>query len=470
MASISSLGVGSNLELNTLLSNIETAEKAPLNAITKQAESYQSKLSAFASIKSVLASYQTAAQKLADAKTFAVVKATSTKPEVLTVSSSSTSVPGSYKVNVTNLAAAHSIVTKPTAKVTDAIGTGTITFDFGGDIATGGAGKTTKTVTIGEDDKSLAGIRDAINRADVGVTASIINDGGDTPYRLVLTSNKSGTDSAMRINASSPELKGLVAFDPKDAVQANGSREAVKAENATLTINGIDVVSQSNLVVDAAQGITMNLVAKGESSVSVVRDTDAIKTAINAFVTAYNNIQSSAKELTAFDTTSGSKSALNGDGTLRSIQTQLRSMLSVPQANGKGGTITLADIGITFDSKDGTMKVDAEKLDKSVSENLAGITAMFSSTADKGGIGKQVNEAVKTFNSTNGMLTLATDGITRTLKDLEDRYDAVEARVKSTMDRYRAQFTALDVLVNQMNGTRTYLTQQFNALNNSTGK
>lgn len=465
---ISSIGVGANLDLAALLDKLEAAERLPLDAIDTQAESYQAKLSAYASVKSVLSAYQTAAQKLADAKTFAAVKGTSSKAEVLTVATSGTSVPGSYRVNVTNLAAAQSIVTKATAEVTDTIGTGTITFDFGGDIATGGAGKTTKTVTISDADKSLAGIRDAINRADVGVTASIINDGGDTPYRLVLTADESGTESAMRITASSNDLKSLVGFDPTLATQPSGAREAVAAENATLTINGIDVVSQSNSVVDAAQGVTLNLLTEGESTVSVVRDTDSIKTAINAFVTAYNNIQTAAANLTDYDTNSGSKSALNGDGALRSIQSQLRSMLGVPQSDGKGGTITLADIGITFDGTDGTMKVDSTKLDKALKDNLNGMTEMFSSTAtDAGGIGKQVNTLVTAFNSANGVLTQATDGITQTLKDLEDRYDAVEARVNSTVERYRAQFTALDVLVAQLTNTQNYLTQQFEAMNNS---
>ncbi|MCY1212735.1 Flagellar hook-associated protein 2 [compost metagenome] len=285
----------------------------------------------------------------------------------------------------------------------------------------------------------------------------------------MLTSDKTGTQATMRVSSTDAALNAVVAFDPAAAPGVNKMEQKVPPANATLTINGIDVVSQSNSVVDAAQGVTMNLSKAGTTSLVVTRDNDAIKASVLAFVTAYNNIQSAAKSLTAFDTDAGTSAALTGDGTLRSIQSSLRSMLGGAMDDGKGGSITLIDIGITF-NKDGTMALDSTKLTKALNDNLGGVTAMFSSTTGNGGIGKQVNDYVDGLTKTNGALKTAQDGITKTLKELEDDYDRVQDRVNATIDRYKAQFTQLDMVVAQMNRTSSYLTQQFDALNAQTSK
>lgn len=468
MATISSLGIGSNLDLNTLLTNLQTAEQAPLTAINNQAKSYQTRLSAYSQVQSVLSAYQAAAKKLSDAATFGAVKATVGTPEVMSVTTAATAVPGNYSISVSALATAQSLVSGNVADQEAAIGGGDIVFDFGEAVATGGAATSTKTVTI-EAGSSLEDMRDAINKAGIGVTASIINDGSASPYRLVLTSDKTGTQATMRVSSTDAALNNVIKYDPAAAAGVNKMEQKVPPANATLKINGIDVVSQSNSVVDAAQGVTMNLAKTGTTSLVVTRDNDAIKTSVQAFVTAYNNIQSTAKTLTAFDTSAGTSSALTGDGTLRTIQSRLRSMLGGAMDDGNGGTITLIDVGISF-NKDGTMALDDTKLTKALNNNLAGVTELFSSTTGSGGIGKQVSDYVEDLTETGGTLKNAQDGITQTLKDLEDDYARVEDRVNATVERYKAQFTQLDLLVAQMNRTSSYLTQQFTALTNSTSK
>lgn len=470
MAAISALGVGSNLDLNSLLTQLQTAEQVPLDAINKQASSYQAKLSAYGQVQSVVSAYQAAAKKLGDATTFGVVKASVGSTDVMSVSTASNAVPGNYSINVGTLATAQSLVSGQVADQKAAIGSGggDIVFDFGEALATDATATptSTKKVTIAAN-ASLQDIRDAVNKAGIGVTASIINDGSSAPYRLVLTSDKTGTQSTMRVSSANTDLNNLVAFDPAPTATGNAMDQKVPPANATLKVNGIDIVSQSNAVVDAAQGVTMNLTKTGTTSLTVTRDNDSIKSAIQAFVTAYNNIQSTAKSLTAFDTSAGTSAALTGDGTLRSIQQRLRSMLGGTMPNGNGGTITLADIGIKFDAKDGTMSVDDTKLTKALNTNLGGVTAMFSSTTDAGGIGKRVTDYVDGLTKTNGTLKNAQDGIAKTLKVLEKNYSNVQDRITANMDRYKTQFTQLDLMVSQMNRTSSYLTQQFTALSNS---
>ncbi len=470
MASISSLGVGSNLDLNTLLSQLQTAEQAPLDAINTQAKSYQARLSAYGQVQSVVSAYQAAAKKLADATTFGVVKASVGSTDVMSVSTASNAVPGNYSITVGTLATAQSLVSGQVADQKTAIAGsgGDIVFDFGEALATDSTATptSTKKVTIAAN-ASLQDIRDAVNKAGIGVTASIINDGSSTPYRLVLTSDKTGTQATMRVSSTNTDLNNLVAFDPAPTATGNAMEQKIPPANATLKVNGIDIVSQSNTVVDAAQGVTMNLTKTGTTSLTVTRDNDSIKSSIQAFVTAYNNIQSTAKTLTAFDTSANTSAALTGDSTLRSIQQRLRSMLGGTMPDGNGGTITLADIGIKFDAKEGTMSVDDTKLTKALNTNLGAVTAMFSSTTDAGGIGKRVTDYVDGLTTTNGTLKNAQDGITKTLKDLEKNYNSTQDRITATMDRYKAQFTQLDMMVSQMNRTSSYLTQQFTALSNS---
>ncbi|MGX6567543.1 flagellar filament capping protein FliD [Cupriavidus necator] len=468
MATISSIGIGSNLQLSDLLDQLQKAEQAPLDAINTQAKSYQTKLSAYSQMQSVLDAYKAAAKKLSEAATFGVVKANVGTPDVMSVTTAANAVPGNYSITVSTLATAQSLVSGNVADQKAAIGGGELVFDFGEALATGGAATNTKKVTIPAD-SSLEGMRDAINKADIGVTASIVNDGSASPYRLVLTSDKTGTQATMRVSSTDAALNSVVAFDPAAAPGVNKMEQKVPPVNATLKINGIDVVSQSNSVVDAAQGVTLNLTKTGTTSVVVTRDNDAIKSAVQAFVTAYNNVQSTAKTLTAFDIDTGKSSALTGDNTLRSIQSRLRSMVGGAMDSGNGGKITLIDVGIAFE-KDGTMKLDDAKLTKALNTNLGGVTALFSGTEGSGGIGKQANDYIDGLSKADGALKVAQDGITKTLKDLEDDYDRVEERVNSTVERYKTQFTKLDLLVSQMNRTSSYLTQQFSALSNSNSK
>ena len=472
MAAISNIGVGSDLNLQDLLDKLEASENTRLDAINTQATSYQTKLSGYGTIKSVLDAYAAAAKTLANAQTYTAVTPSVGSESVLTATNDATAVAGKYTINVTSLAAAQSVVSKQVADQKAAIGGGTITFEMGENLGTGGTPTSTKTVTIGSD-TSLQGIRDSINKAGVGVTASIINDGSGTPYRLVLTSDQSGTKSGFRVSASDSAVSDVVAYDPSLATQPNGMSQKVAAANAALTINGIDVTSQSNTISEAAQGVTLNLKSLGSTTLDMKLDTASIKTAVTGFVAAYNNVLTAAKTLTAFDTDAGTKGALNGDTTLRNIQSRMRSMLNTPMSDGNGGTITLSDIGVEFNidsTNSGSLKVNDDKLTKTITNNIDKLKAVFAGVNGANGLGKNITDFNDSLNATGGALSSATDGITTTLKDLEDQYDATKSQITATMDRYRAQFTQLDLLVSQMNQTSSYLTQQFAAMNGTSTK
>ncbi|ODV41899.1 flagellar hook protein [Cupriavidus sp. UYMMa02A] len=491
MATISNLGVGSGLDLGSLLDQLTTAEQAPLTVLKQQQSSYQTKLSAYGQLQSMLAAFQGTANQLSKPSFFNAATATSSNTGVLTATGSNTAAAGNYAVNVTALAQAQSLVSTGQVKQDAAIGTGTIHIDFGaitgGTLDTNtasptyskysGAGYTANTGSTGFDIKidsssnTLQGVRDAINKANAGVTASIINDGSGAPYRLVLNSNKTGATNSMRISVTSSDgtsaLSDLVANDP---AATQNMQQTVTAQNAALTVNNIAIQSPSNQVSGAVQGVTLSLAQTGTSNIVVQRDTASIQNGVQAFVTAYNNLQKAASSLSAYDPSTQTASPLTGDGVLRVIQSQIRGVLNTPQpGSGASAMTTLTQVGVTF-QLDGTLALDSTKLTKALNDNPAGVAALFGNDDGKSGYGNQLSTTITALTSSKGALTAATDGINRSLKDLRDQYSATQDRINATVANYRTQFTQLDVIMSQMKNTSTYLTQQFNALNNSSGK
>jgi flagellar hook-associated protein 2 len=399
---------------------------------------------------------------------------------ILAASSTDASSAGNYSITVSQLAQSQSAIAAGQASTTTAIGNGKITIDFGSitggtlDPATGkysGASfavdpsRVAKPITIDASNNTLAGIRDAINGADAGVTASIVNDGSGTPNRLVLVSSQTGEASSMRISVDGDAaLQSLLANDPAGT---QNLQQTVVAQNARLTVNGIAITSASNTVKDAIQGSTLTLVNTGTTGLSMKANTSAVTTAVNDFVKAYNSLQSTATTLTAYDADTKTGAALMGDSTLRNLQTRIRQALTTPQAGGADDFKVLTEIGISF-QKNGTLAVDATKLDKALASNLAGVSKLFASaTASSAGYGKQIDALVTDLNSTGGSLKVASDGVTATIQKLGEQYKAKQAQIDDTVARYRTQFNQLDVLVNSMNSTMSYLKQQFDAMNAS---
>ena len=476
MSSVSSLGVGSNLDLSGLLDKLAAAESAPLVALQKQQTSFTAKLSAYGTLKNALSNFQTAATKLADATLFQGVKVASSATDVLTATGAATGASGNYSVEVTKLAQAQSLATKGVLDSKTAVGLGTVTIDFG--TITGGTlgtvipdvgkysgatftpgSETAQSIVIDGTNNSLEGLRDAINaKTEMGVTASIVNDGGASPNRLVLSSTKTGVASSMRIAVTGDaSLKNLLNHNP--AATQNLQQTAL-AGNAELKVNGIDITSATNTVKDAVQGVTMALAKTGLSTLTVSRDTASVESAVGAFVTAYNSLQSTATQLTRYDAAKKTGAALVGDSTLRSIQTSIRSALNTPQA---GELKVLSSVGVSF-QKDGTIAFDAAKLKTAFASDREAVVELFAGTGGNTGMGTQVAALVETFTGTTGKLSNATAGVNATLKTLDTRYAATEVSVEAKVARYRAQFTQLDMMMSKMNATTSYLTSQFESM------
>lgn len=410
-ATLSSPGIGSNIDVNGIVQKLMSVEQQPLTLLDQQETSYKSKVSALGTIKSSLSSFQTAVQGLSSSSAFQKSTVTAADPSIATGSGGTSAATGSYSLEVTKLAQAQKLAAAGQADTTTAFSTGTITFDFGTisggtfDPASGkytGAsftsnGSGTKTVTIDSSNNTLTGIRDAINNANIGVTASIVNDGSNAPYRLVLTDNSTGKANSMKISVSDPgTLQDLLQHDPSnDTGQA--LTETISAQNANLTIDGIAITTASNTVTDAIPGVTLNLLKTNTGSptvLNVAHDASSITTAINQFVSAYNQLRNNITKLTAYDATNKQASALTGDATVRSIQFQMDSLLAAPITTTTNAFTQLSDIGVSK-QKDGTLSVDSTKLQNAITNNFSSIAGLFAA------VGKPSDSLVSYASSTS---------------------------------------------------------------------
>jgi len=509
---LSSPGIGSNLDINGIVSQLMALERQPLNNISQKEAGIKAKLSAIGNLKSALSTFQTAVRSLSSESKFQAVRATAADTAVATVSGSGSATPGTYSLEVSKLAQAQKLASAGQASDKTAIGTGTITFDFGTielgasgsfDPATGkytgatfksnGAG--VKTVKIDSSNNSLAGIRDAINKADIGVTASIVNDGGTSPYRLVLTEQSTGKTNSMKISvAEGGGLGNLLNHDP-GGTQA--LTETMTAQNAEFKVDGLAISKPTNVVSDAIPGVTLTLAktnAGSPTSITVTRDTAAVTTAVTQFVTAYNQINQTLTNLSSYNTTTKVAGVLNGDATVRTIQTQIRGLLSA-QVEGGGAFSTLSQVGVSL-QKDGTLAVDNDKLKKAMESNFNDIAALFAATgkatdslvsyvsatnATAPGTyavnvtklatqGKTVGQAAAalTIGASNDTLEVKLDGKTATIKLEQKTYasaDALAAEVQAKING-AADLAGSSVTVSQTGGVLTIMSARYGSDSN----
>ncbi|MGC2166129.1 MAG: flagellar filament capping protein FliD [Gallionella sp.] len=475
MVTTTSSTAATSLDVNSIVTQLMTVEQQPLTKLDTKEASYQAKLSAYGTIKGAVSSFQTALSAL-NSSSFQAYAVSSSDSSYVSASAFSTAAPGTYAVNVTSLAKSQSLVAAGKTSSTVAIGAGTattISFDFG--TISGGTlnngiysnasfttnGNTIRTITVDSGNNTLQGIRDAINAANLGVSASIVNDGSANPYRLVLNSTSTGASNSLKITSTGDAAIGtLLDNDPAGTQHLT---ETVAASNAVLTVNGITITKDSNTVSDAIQGVTLNLnkLTTAPLTLNVTRDTGTVSNAISGFVKAYNDLNTTLANLTAYNATSKTGALLIGDATVRTLQFQLRNQLS-NSVSGTNTYSTLSSIGVTF-QKDGSLALDAGKLSTAIANNFSDIGTLFTSA---GGYATTLGTWTSNVLASNGSLTSVTNGINKNIDDIGKQRTALQARLVTTEARYRAQFTALDQMLTSMNNTQTYMTQQITAMQN----
>lgn len=383
---LASTGVGSGLDVNGLVSKLMAIEQQPVATLNNKEAGIQAKISAYGTINSSLSSLQSAMSALTVPSNFVAVKASIGDTSVISGSANSNAQAGSYSIEVTALAQSQKLMSGAFAASTDSVGSGTLTFQFGtysGGSFTASAAKAAQTVTIPAGSSSLGGVRDAINAAGVGVSASIVNDGSTN--RLVITSSDSGIASALKISVTDDDgnntnAAGLsrLAYDASSGGTTNLS-ESVAAKNAQMTVDGISISKPTNTVTDAVPGVTLNLLKTNlntPTTLTVTKDQSAATTAVNNFIKAWNSANGALKSLGAYNAATKTGAVLQGDSTLLSIQSRLRNLINKPLSPPAGGLSTLNDIGVAF-QLDGTLTVNSTKLNAVLADPTKDISTLF---------------------------------------------------------------------------------------------
>ena len=393
MAVISSLGVGSGLDLGSLVSGLIEAERAPTaNRIAFKEQSFTTELSAFGLLRSSLSQFQTTLSGLNSSSTFNAKEITLSEASVFSASVESFADIGSYSIEVSALAKAHSLASNAATAFTtvdDSIGTGTLSIQFG-TTTTGPYSFTPDptgtpqdiVVSVANNNTTLSGLRDYINDNEYGVQASIVNDGNG--YRLLLTSEDTGANHSMELTVTGDgdgndnDNGGLsqLAFN---ASAQTSLTQTVAAQDAALSINGLNITRETNTVTGAINGVTLDLLKADVGnlvSVDVKENRSEVTASINNFVQAYSDLAKNIDSLTSYDPETGTGSVLIGDFTVRSISSQIRNVLFGSISGLSGNIRSLVDVGITTNSN-GTLDIDDTRLQDALDNYAPEVEALF---------------------------------------------------------------------------------------------
>ena len=426
---ISSGGVGSGIDVNSIVSQLMALERQPLTVLDKKKADYNSQLSAFGILKSNLSGFQTAAAALKDTNTFNVYAATAADATLLSATTSSSAIAGAHAITISTLAKSQIQVSGTGFATTDTTAVGVV-----GDILSFTTGASTFSVTLDSTNNTLTGLQNAINTntANYGVTASILNNG--TTNKLVITANATGVANAVT-------LGGTLA--PKLA-----STTTQAAADASLTVDGVAITSASNTISTVLPGVTLSLKNTGSTTLSVSRDVTAITSKMTDFVNSYNKLVSS---IGSYRMKGG---ALESDGTALSVQSQLTGVLNTAASITGGSYGYLAQVGIAI-QKDGSMALNTTDFTAAVNTNFSSVVSLFTD-ATQGFATRLYNESFNMLG-TNGLFQTKTDGINNRISSIQTQYDRISNRLDSTQKRLQAQYSAMDSLVASMRQAASYL-------------
>lgn len=459
MAGIQANGLGSGLDINSLVSQLVTSEGAPLQQrIARHEVAVTTKVSALGTLKGALAAFKSALEPLKSVEAFQSRKATSADTRIFTATAATDAVAGSYDVEVVQLAKAHQLASEPFVGGSSAnAGYGSLTISVG---------TNTFTVNIDQDAATLDDVRNAINSAtgNTGVQATLLNTAGGS--RLVLTSSATGASNVIEVVASGGD-GGLdrLTYDPlaPPVPPAAGLRQLVPAQNAQIRVATFDIESATNVFEDAIDGVTITAVAESEGeeiALDVAFDKSGVQARIQKFVTEYNAMQTQLAKLGSYNAETKAAGPLLGDSLLRAIETETRRAISNPVAGLGGPYTTLASLGITTNAT-GALQIDAAKLTKALDTDPQGVAELFGA---QGGVAARLFSQLEDRLATGGDIEGRNTRLKGEMKDIERDKEAFNLRMAQIETRLRKQFSALDSLLSQMQSTSSYLTQQLASL------
>jgi flagellar hook-associated protein 2 len=485
-------GIGSGMNIDSIVKAMVAAEQAPKqNQLVKLEAKTTAQFSALGQLKGAISNFQTALTALNSPSQFLARTASSSDTKVLGATASQSAPAGKYEINVTQLATGSKVALAAVQTGDDKkLSTGTLSIT---------AGDKKLDVVIDSSNNTLAGIRDAINKAGDGISASIVTDNQGS--RLVLSSSKMGDGNDIKVSVSNTAAVGAdetalsklafsgastapdVADDEKYpdgasdkayladlATYQQSGKVITAAQSAMLTVDGLSITRDSNSIDKVIDGVSLELKTLGSSTLTVAQDEAGVKASVQKFVDAYNElmkyINSETKVTKVNDSSAPVVGALVGDSSVRALVGTMRNELVAMQGDGDGALRALADLGVTT-QKDGTLKVDSDKLGKAVSGNFDGVAAYF--TGDDG-LAARMGNKLKVYTDGAGILEQRTTSLQSTLDKVDTQKKDLLTRMTSLSERLYKQFNAMDALVGQLQRTSDSLTSLFENMPGSTSK
>ena len=444
MASIVSAGIGSGLDVNSLVSQLVSAERAPADTrLNTDQSTTKTQISAFGSLGSVLSGLQTALDAFKTSGADPSRTATVATGAGFTASASTTAALGSYAIRVEKLASTQKLQSAAVGSTTQ-VGYGTLSLKVGTDAAV--------NVTIAQGKGTLADIRDAINAAtgSPGVGASLVH--GDAGDVLVLNSPRSGSNGALSITTSGGD-GGLSAL----ATTGGTLTEVTPAGDAEVWVDGVKRTSASNHLTDLIDGVTLDL-TKAQTGVdfklAVAGDPTSLHTRVDAFVKAYNAAVTTLRTQSAAGDKDTKGGPLSGDATPRALIQALRSAMGSDYAD-------MAALGLKT-AVDGTLTLDGGKLDATLAGDPGAVRRAF---GDGAAYSTALRATLTAYAGDAGLIAGRTKSLNDHLKNIQGQRDDLDRRMSQMETDYRRQFTALDSMMAQMQSTSSFLTQQLASLN-----
>jgi len=483
MATITSLGVGTNgLDTQSLVDKLVANEQIPLTQLNNLTTGLKTQISAYGQIQSALSAVQDAARKLITPSTWGATTASSSDPSSVSVTAGNGAPIGNVNVQVTQLATAQSVASPVQAGSTAALGSGGLTIELGAWSAdkssfTGKTDATPVTINVAAG-ATLASIRDQINGAGAGVVASVVTDSSGS--RLVMRSAATGEANGFRITASDADgnnndAAGLsaLAYDPTSG--GAGATLTQSAGNAIATLNGLTINSDTNTLTQAIDGLSITLLkptTAGGTTLNVTQDSSSTKTAITAFVTAYNALNSLLRDDTKYDASTKTAGTLQGDSAAVGLTYSLRNLIGGTSTLGGSAMSRLADIGLDPQS-DGSLKVDDTKLSGALADPT-NLKSMLMGLDKTNGANSGFAQQFVTFTTqalgVDGTIATRTAGLQSRVDANGKSADALQAHIDQVQARLQAQYSALDTQMASLNSLSTYVSQQMAMLNGTTSK
>jgi flagellar hook-associated protein 2 len=460
-------GLATGIDTSSIVSQLMALERAPEQILTNQKTKMQSQVSAYNALSSALTSLKSLMAGMNTPDTFAAKTASVADSTVAAVTASSSAQTGTHTLKVTSLARSQTLVSGvPTIPPTNPPTTSGYASDTALNFGTGTITITNTedplhpiSVNIDDTNNSLQGIASAINGSGANVTASVVNDGSGTPYRLAIIGKDTGTYSV---------TAGLTG----GTYDAPTFDEKVSASQAVFQLDGIDMTRTTNTVADAMTGLSLTLLGTttnpAGTTITIGNDTAAVTAKINSFVTSYNNVMNLIIQDTAFDPTTKKAGVLLGDSTIRTVLDTLKTTLSSKLAGATGSFSSLADIGFNSDAHTGLLSVDSSKLSNSLNSDFNGVSSLFTqNTGNNGlalnqyGVAEQFNKQIDflthyysgysgysgTGSLNNGVISTRIHGLNDSMTTIDNRIDAMEVRLISLENNMKARFTAMEQLV-----------------------